>query len=277
MKIVLSRALALGIAGACAKVPTPEAPLPIVDATPQHELRWSAMGTVWSVQTNAEVAPRLREALERECLRYEATFSDWSQDSELRRLEKGGLSGWHAASPLFLEGLRLAQQAWNETRGAFDISVGAVIWKARSQPVGLKSLRVEAKRFRFSEDPKRLSFGGLAKGMAVGALAHMLARSPGIDAFRIDAGGGNAVRASRARDEFIWISRSASQPGPRAHIIDPTQAGRSLEASAALRCSSRWSESAQAPAFSGLADAWSTALVVDPSLPPPAHCSSIRP
>ncbi len=231
------------------------------------------MGTIWSVRAEPELPPALRQALERESLRYDLTFSDWSEDSELRRLERSGLGGgWHEASPLFLVGLRLAARAWRETDGVFDVSLGAVIWKARARPTGLKDLRVEEKRFRFGEDPVRLSFGGIAKGMAVGALARILVHDPRVERFSIDAGGGNAAQGDRARGELIWISRSETAPGPSAHIIDPSSPARRIDARSALRCFTPWAQAARGPEDSALADAWSTALVVRPHLPLPPGC-----
>lgn len=274
MKIRLSGLALLAIAGACARGGVKDNSRPAPAAGEQA--RWACMGAPWIVRAEPGLSGALRRSLERECRRYEMVFSDWSEDSELRRLEQGGLRGWHQASPLFIEGLRLADRAWRETSGAFDISMGAVIWKRSERATGLAGLRIEPGRFRFREDPLRLSFGGIAKGMAVGALARILARDPLIESFSIDAGGGNAAEGDRAAGRFTWISRSATKPGPAAHILDPSAPAVAIDARSALRCFTAWSAADRAAEDSAMTDAWTTALVIRPSLAAPSGCLPLR-
>ncbi len=222
-----------------AKNPTSENPNRPLVFSSKSQIEFVSMGTLWRVWI-AEPAGRslsyatLGESLSAEVYKLDLIFSDWNQKSELRRLEKSGLTKFQKASPEFLKGLKWAKYFYDLSEGSFDITVGAVLWKVASVPVGMESLELRSDDFKFRTDPKRLSFSGFIKGATVGLLADKLLRA-GISTFRIDGGGGNIIEG--APGSFLLISRSAAHQGPRQHIINPKNPSQRLSKSVELKCS----------------------------------------
>lgn len=198
------------------------------------------MGTYWIIDFGPMAKSYRFEKLESELLllinQYDQTFSDWSPQSELRKLEKKGLTNWNAPSPLFLKGLTFAQEAYALTNQLFDVTIGAVIWNEMSLAVGLNQLERTKNSFRFLKDPKRLTFGGIVKGMAVGEMAKVLVRKYGFEHFRISAGGGNLALIGHGvlydweeiseanqlqKDRIIFLSRSSLTQHKKNHILNP--------------------------------------------------------
>jgi thiamine biosynthesis lipoprotein ApbE len=108
-----------------------------------NTLHISGIGSVfefhWKDSPNTSlVADEFKENLAQTIRKYDETFSDWSEDSELRQLEKAGLTHKQKASQLFLKGLWLSRKFYKETGGLFDVTVGAVYWKELERPVGTK-------------------------------------------------------------------------------------------------------------------------------------------
>ncbi len=242
----------------------------------RQEASFLAMGTKWHVSMSGVPAKRdfvlLKDKLVSFALHYEMVFSDWSEESELRRLEKAGLSKTQSPSELFFEGLLLAQEAYGETGGVFDITVGAVQWKALPEAVGLASLQTntEKKTFRFEKDPRRLTFNGLVKGMALGEMASYLI-SENVRMFTIDAGGGNLVeRLSDGSLRFVSRSRvyRAGTEGER-HVWHPRDARYARESSE-ISCRVDDKSRSVLIRWGALNDAFSTARLVsvDWQLPP---------
>lgn len=241
-----------------------------------NPIEFAAMGTVWRITLESDSKTfskkALKEKLLNEVVVLERAFSDWTNDSELRRLEIAGLTTLQTPSPLFMSGLRLAQEAYQLTHGTFDITIGAVQWRALSTPVGLGQLRLSGSSFRFQRDPKRLTFGGLIKGAATGRLARILVDA-GATAFSIDAGGGNEAHLTAGATEVHFVSQSNSHQEAKQHIFDPQNPRKALRRFAIVRCESPLTARANWFREAGLADALSTALVVDTSLSDlPANC-----
>ncbi len=245
------------------------------------EASFFSMGTRWNFSTTGvspEKFQNLKAKLTALALLYEETFSDWSESSELRKLEKSGLGNKQVPSALFWDGLLLAKDAYLLSHEKFDITIGDVQWKLRKFPYGLKHLKVDTKEksFSFSKPVKRLTFGGIAKGMALGDMAEMLLRS-GIQEFRIDAGGGNIVEANR-NGELKFVSKSrifASGSASEIHIFDPNSKmslRKNLDEQIELHCSGAEFSRGALMRLGALSDALSTALLLDKTIPMLAHC-----
>jgi hypothetical protein len=246
-----------------------------------QEASFLAMGARWTVAMSGVPTRRdftvLKDKLASFALHYEMVFSDWSEDSELRRLEKSGLTQTQAPSELFFEGLLLAQEAFGETAGVFDVTVGAIHWKAADTAVGLQTLHtnVQKKTFRFEKDPRRLSFGGLVKGMALGDMASYLI-AEGVRGFSINAGGGNLVeRLSSGQLRFVSRSRiyKAGTDGDR-HIWHPKDA-RYVQERAEVICSVEERSRSQLIRWGGLSDAFSTARLLSHEFQLPPICEEV--
>ncbi len=192
------------------------------------------MGTYWNIELSSEKisfsGPHIERVIIETLEKYDSTFSDWRDQSELSRLEKG-FTKWQAPTSLFLEGLQLAYFFYTKSNHLFDITTGAISWKKSKFPVGMNNLTMDKNKFRFKEDPLKLSFGGFVKGMVIGALADYFHKA-GLESFRIDGGGGNlAVKGlfwNEARfynlkesEKIYFISRSYSRQGENFHIFHP--------------------------------------------------------
>ncbi len=238
------------------------------------------MGTYWIVDIAEQGVSFSKEYLSRKVIGlvdlYDKTFSDWRIDSELRKLEKEKLNKFHRPSELFLRGLEYSLLAYNESKSNFDITVGAVIWKERKDKLGLDKLVLKENGFKFLEDPKRLTFGGIIKGMAVGRLAYWF-YSNNIKNFRLNAGDGNLALSGKKfkdhweeeiqtglirPDEVVFLSRSNLMQNGRKHIIGKT----SQRFPVLAICSSSLENKRDWEKLGALSDAYSTSLILDKDL-----------
>lgn len=190
-------------------------------------VQFAAMGTVWKIEVKSHgksvLYTQMSEDIKKIVFDYDLTFSDWTDESELRKLEKKDLTQFQSATPLFLKGLTLSQEMFKQSGGYFDVTVGAVLWKELERPVGMDKLEIKADTFRFKFHPQRLTFGGIVKGMAVGEIASYLHKGGHTD-FHIDAGGGNLAFASpsRLKEEGVtFVSNSFTKQKGRNHILNP--------------------------------------------------------
>ena len=239
-----------------------------------------AMGTVVRVSAVVPVTSQspLRELAERVIHSCDLTFSDWSEESELRRLERNGLTNWQTPTPLFLDLLRISREAHEQTNGFFDPAVGAVIWKVSSLPSArFSDLEWGPKgSFRFARDPVRLTFGGIAKGYCLGLLADRFEDNK-VDVYRIDGGGGNRVERGPNQRLALHVSGSrATDRGGAPHLIDPKNAARVIQGARMVSCR-RVSRDESEAAVGARADVWSKALVLNPHLQLPLGCELHRP
>jgi hypothetical protein len=255
-------------------------------ASSGRTIKFTSMGTIWTIQwgdtEDVEVQkPLLRDTLMTDAYLYDTTFSDWMSDSELRKLEKRGLNKTQEPTPLFMQGLRLSRRAFLMSDKAFDITIGAVLWKAASEAVGMEELEIEGRKFRFKKDPKRLTFGGIAKGMLTGAMALKL-WDAGLRNFRVDGGGGNVALAGDdfgeawpelreagkvyVKGDLLFVSRSAPLQKSRQHILDPSAPRSKIKRQAEVVCAVNARERDKWIDEGGLTDALSTALVIRPDL-----------
>jgi len=272
----------------------PEIPNPssfFAQADAKH-LSLFAMGTELRVSylpsTQTELHNESLEALLKKIISdYESVFSDWNDESELRKFEKRGWlqSRPLKSSPLFFEGLNFSLETFTLTGGLFDVSMGAVIWKERSRSSGLSSLKMNSieKSFSFGVDPVRLSFGGLAKGMLSGAIAQILYKNSVRD-FWVNAGGGNevyggvlthlvrqtisepsamslATEAGTNEVSLYFASHSNSFQNGKQHIFDPRDTRRVIHKQVSVYCFTQKLD--EATHLGAIADAVSTALVIE--------------
>ena len=247
------------------------------------EASFFSMGARWQLSTagkvDAEQFQKLKTKLTGLALLYDKTFSDWSEQSELRMLEKKGLSEKQIPSSLFWKGLELSQKAHELSDGVFDITVGDKIWKVRNEVLGQRHLQMnfEKKSFYFSAPVERLSFGGIIKGMALGDMAEYLMRSGSFD-FRIDAGGGNIVEFKKANGVH-FVSRSRlfkAGSNSEKHIFDSKNLGIEVALNDKIQieimCDTTDYSIESLRRIGALSDAFSTAKLLDSSIELPGEC-----
>lgn len=238
------------------------------------------MGTYWSIDLSEAGISFPREYLSRKIIElvdlYDKSFSDWREESELRILENKDLTEYQKPSFLFLKGLSYSKIAYEKSKGDFDITVGAVIWKKRKEKVGLNNLILDKSGFRFKIDPQRLTFGGIVKGMAIGALSNWLYKN-NIKNFRINAGDGNLSFAGKNFKEswveeeqtghtnpleIIFLSRSNFNQNGKVHIIGNKRGPDIVK----IACRSTAKNIKDWEKIGALSDAYSTSLVLNPTL-----------
>jgi len=253
---------------------------PTHDASAQ-DASFFAMGTRWSVSMKGVPAsksfPALKDKLTSFALHYELTFSDWSDESELRKIE---LSGWgtrkHRVSDLFMEGLLLSQEAYVLSNSAFDITTGAILWKSQAKAVGQQNMELDAgkKSVRFTRDPKRLTFGGIVKGMALGEMSSFLIEQ-GVESFWIDAGGGNRVSFEKGNVRFESRSRVFRADTLTEKHVFSTRGKEERTKGVAIACSTRSKKRSDLIRWGALSDSFSTARLLDNSWKFPKECAEI--
>jgi len=244
-----------------------------------------SMGSYWSFrypknQFHADDILKIRNFFESQLNEYESVFSDWIEDSELRKHERRGLTQTISPSPLFLEGLRWSEKACLKSQGLFDITIGAVIWKVREKSIGCHKMVLSSTHFHFSEDPQRLSFGGLVKGALVASLAATIRLELNKHEFMINAGNGNLFLSKIYAKKYfqtntdLLISNSHSHQNGSQHIFDPKmnpskistlnptkfKRGFQVICQVSKRPLHTWRE------IGAFADAFSTSLVLSPDL-----------
>ncbi len=160
--------------------------------------------TLWTSADRAE--PALRECAQ-ELAELHRTLNRFDPTSELARLNAAAARGPVVCSPLLWDVLQAARQAYLQTAGAFDISVGPLmaVWgfhrkrdtlpseaeiQAALACVGLPRVQFDdtARSVRFSVDGMSLDCGGIAKGYALDRVMAILARQR-LEPALVDLGG----------------------------------------------------------------------------------------
>lgn len=187
-----------------------------------HELDGETMGTRWSVVLVAEPAFALapvRAALERVLDGIVAQMSHWEPGSDLSRFNRSAGDAWMELPEELCRVLACALRIADETSGAFDPAVGALValWgfgprgagprrtlpsadevaRARGRG-GWRSIRFDPAARRASRPGGvELDFSGIAKGYAVDQVAGALA-ALGIADFLVEIGGELRARGCRS-------------------------------------------------------------------------------
>ncbi len=170
-----------------------------------------AMGSALQVAVWTSDEPAARRALDAvfaEFDRLENVLSVWRATSDVQRLNAAAGRGAVAVGPDMLAVLDAAQEASRETRGAFDITFGALsdIWRfdhdqddrvpspdeiaARLRLIDHAAVVIDraAGTARITRPGVKVHLGGIGKGYAVDRGAALL-RSHGFENFLIQSGG----------------------------------------------------------------------------------------
>lgn len=204
---------------------TAEAPLKApASASRVEHFRDQVMGTVVDITVWTDDEPGARKAAEAafaEFKRIDALMSSWLDDSAVAQINKGA---GNKAIPVTLELYTLigkALAAGKESKGAFDVTVGAFrgLWKfdqdidgsiptksevaARTKLVDYKKVQTNAKNksVKLARKGMRLTLGGIAKGHAVDQSVAIM-RAKGFDNFILQAGGD--LYASGSKGDRKW-------------------------------------------------------------------------
>jgi thiamine biosynthesis lipoprotein len=197
-----------------------------------------AMGTTFRVVLYARDGEAARAAAEAALERVRALeliFSDYSEDSEARRLAARA-PVVARVSPELLELTELALEVGARTGGAFDVSVGPLtrLWRravrqgtapdpaqlaAARAAVGLERIAVDraAGTLELRASGMRLDYGGIAKGYALDAALAELGRR-GFERALVD-GGGDVAAGAPPPGEAGWLVAIADPSGAPARAV----------------------------------------------------------
>lgn len=169
-------------------------------------------------------------------------LSDYLPDSELNQLcQKAGTGEWMQVSPHLLNVIKLSQQAYIQSNGAFDPSIGRLIqlWRDARKTKAFpdkKSLAeaLQTKGFQLGKDIEiienqaclnqknvQLDFGGIAKGYAAQCGVDRL-KEGGINAVLIDSGGDLALgdAPKHTKGWKIAINRPNDEEEPLPYYLE---------------------------------------------------------
>lgn len=254
----------------------------------EHRVRLGAeaMGCRFEFVLAGESMFRLRGAGEdalAEVERLHRKLSRFEAASAISRINREAARHPVRVDPELYELLRLCRQLWDQTDGAFDITVGAQLTEertgvaaSRSGPVGFDLVELDdsQRAIRFTEAGVRIDLGAIGKGWALDRAAEVL-REVGIQSALLHGGTSSVAAVGAQEDGSPWpvavarpgggrplarvrlADRCLGVSGPRVagrpHIVDPRRAGQTSQRPlAAVTCGS-----------AAVADALSTSLLVD--------------
>ncbi len=222
------------------------------------ERRVMLMGTSLEIEVEAADRAAGLAASERAVValeRAEARLSTWREDTELARLNKAPAGEPRTLSPALAHDLAAARSCWQETEGAFDPGVGALVraWGLRTggrlpdpaerRPAdGIAWLRLRPAGIAVREKDLILEEGGWGKGAGLADAMAALAAA-GVKRAALDLGGQVAVLGSweipvadpRRRDRSALAlsvdggSVSTSGNGERGIVVEGERRGHILD------------------------------------------------
>lgn len=183
------------------------------------------MGTVFRVILIADQASTADIAAENAFSRLDQLnqiLSDYLPDSEVNLLDnQSGDGAWHAVSTDLWTVLKISKQIFNQSGGAFDVTVGPLsrLWRRafRRQyfpnksdldqaKVKVNSRYIRIKKYgtavKLKHAGMELDFGGIGKGYALDQMAEIF-RTSGINQFLID-GGGDILCGAAPPNDIGW-------------------------------------------------------------------------
>jgi thiamine biosynthesis lipoprotein len=192
------------------------------------ELKEVAMGTSVTIVafTNEKVDEAGARALFGKALeelkRLEALLSEWRDDSDIGKLNKGN-GEWVSVGPEALEVIQKSILAGKLSDGTFDITFQVMgdLWKfgdasdekpqvpsrsdvqKKKKLVDYRKIEIDGDKVRLGKS-QQIGLGGIAKGYIVDQVVRVL-REGGLQAFLVQAGG-DLYGAGRKADGSRWVS-----------------------------------------------------------------------
>lgn len=214
---------------------------------PQSPLVGRAMGTSWTLAWRGDAPPQLRREVTEVLEHWEQVMSQWREDSDLSRFNRG-----EPASADLARVIQLAEAARQASGGAFDHHILANVHAAGYGPSGT-GIDLSAIGKGFAADRVGERLGQLGVGDFIFELGGEVIAGDGDWPVEIERPKPQAHETSRTltlRNRALATSGNYHQPG---HIIDP-KTGKPVKRPA--------SSVSVIAADCATADAWATALFV---------------
>lgn len=194
-----------------------------------HRFSHEAMTTPFEIKIageNKEYARQAAQEVFKEIDRIETLLSCYIDSSDISRINSIGAAEPVRVSIETMECLKLAMQAFNETGGAFDVTVGAITDKKNStetkkHSVGMQYVDLNDKEFtvRLKREGIRLDLGGIGKGFALDAATELL-EDWSIESAFLSAGGSTVLALNAPPDKPGWkVSVGAGTPDMRETML----------------------------------------------------------
>jgi len=182
------------------------------------------MGTTWTVKLIAQASVRLeeiRQGVQAQLDGVVAQMSTWEESSDLSRFNNGKEASWHTLPAELFSVLEHALRVAEQTSGAFDPTVGALVnrWgfgpsvrqadmpsdgdiQALCPQCGWQKLQLDASR-RAAMQPGGVfvDLSAIAKGFGVDQVTRYLVNFPGVESCLVEVGGelkGHGIKADGA-------------------------------------------------------------------------------
>ena len=189
-------------------------------ATTSQLLAGRTMGTTYSITIDPNHRSSLGEIndrVQRELELVNQQMSTYVEDSELSRFNSNGDDQWFAVSRETAGVVALSREIWEQTNGAFDVTVGPLVnlWgfgpggvpesipsseeiEEARRVVGshLLQVRQEPPALRKTEPKLQVDLSAIAKGHGVDRVARIL-DDFGVESYFVEIGGEVRVRGSR--------------------------------------------------------------------------------
>ena len=202
-------------------------PATIADGSPGKSI-WSfstgTMGTVATVQVAGTDSIATADLAYDALLRFhhvDSLLSNWTQESEIARVNREAGSGWVELHPELRVILSIADTVHRESSGAFDPTIEPLVrlWgflggtphvppeneiEETLDLVGWQRVQIEGERIRFDGMGVSLDLGGIAKGYGVDDAAARL-DAAGALSFLLDLSGNMIARGAPPQREFWRI------------------------------------------------------------------------
>jgi len=188
-------------------------------------LAGETMGTTWSVKLVAPPTAKpdaLAAMIQRELDAVVAQMSPWEPLSDLSRYNRAAAGSWTALPPAFTAVLRCALEIAEQTDGAFDPTLGALVdlWGFGPRPfsgappqAGDIAAALDATGWRrlvldgdslLQPGGLRLDLNGIAKGFAVDQVAEALDRA-GARSYLVEVGGELRGTGAKPDGQPWWV------------------------------------------------------------------------
>ncbi len=198
----------------------------------------ATMGTTWSVKLVAPPtadAGRLTALAQGELDAVVREMSPWEPLSDLSRYNRAAAGSWTALPPAFAQVLRCALEIAEQTDGAFDPTLGALVdlWGFGPRPfsgappevsdiakardaAGWRHVALDGDKL-YQPGGLRLDLNGIAKGFAVDQVAAALDRA-GARSYLVEVGGELRGTGAKPDGQPWWVELErppTSNDGPR--------------------------------------------------------------
>ena len=198
------------------------------DSSGYQKFSGSTMGTTFHITaklTEKHDSSAVELAFSRRLEEIERSMSTYWIESEISQFNRAGLSQPVSVSPDFIDVLKISKDVFEQSGGAFNPSVGALVelWgfgktisvrQFQSKPeeqaienakalMGFPFIEIENQKI-YKTQPAQIDFSAVAKGYAVDELAKILEQLQVTD-YMVEIGGEVATRGKSPRNEFWRI------------------------------------------------------------------------